>query len=702
MKTFLLSLFVACCTISGCQSNSPVQVVNAFGTAHDLASAIPYDVQMSLIGDPHGVKLVFGTTEWPHVVFKARPSWDWSAGEALLMDVTNPGASALSFYVHIDDSISAAGGEHFLNCAASIPPGKTETFAIKLAAPVKNTFGMRALPPMAYQYVAMATGSASPVNMSHVVAYQIFLHQPSSPTTLILDNVRLAPGLASRTKGIVDQFGQYTAQDWPGKLHDAAELKADIATEATDLKLHPAMSGRDRFGGWALGPKIDATGFFHTAKYKDKWTLVDPDGHLFFSLGMDCVGIDEPTVISGRETMFSWLPNDHDPLHQFLSTTYETVPNTTWVLTHMTGDAMTFYDANLWRKFGAAYQKRRNAEALARLSSWGFNTVGNWSDKGLYGNGAVPYVATLNSTGHHATIPTGKFWGIGDPYDPQFAKVVESNIGPTADKLRSDPWCLGYFVDNEMPWGYVKVPTTRFAIAYGALSLEASSCPAKQAFLAKLHLKYVQIEALNTAWQTHYATWDAMNSSLTLPDDPPPGMRSDLSAFLFDEARQYFNIVRDTIHRHDPNHLYLGCRFASSTPECVAASQAVCDVTSFNIYNTGIASDFLKTADRPCIVGEFSFGALDRGMFSGGLVPEANENGRAQAFASFVVSVLDNPVFVGCHWFQYIDDPLTGRALDGENMNMGFVSVADRPYGELVGRARQTASVMYERRFGGK
>jgi hypothetical protein len=31
--------------------------------------------------------------------------------------------------------------------------------------------------------------------------------------------------------------------------------------------------------------------------------------------------------------------------------------------------------------------------------------------------------------------------------------------------------------------------------------------------------------------------------------------------------------------------------------------------------------------------------------------------------------VMDHPSFVGAHWFQYTDQPLTGRTLDGENYN---------------------------------
>jgi hypothetical protein len=37
---------------------------------------------------------------------------------------------------------------------------------------------------------------------------------------------------------------------------------------------------------------------------------------------------------------------------------------------------------------------------------------------------------------------------------------------------------------------------------------------------------------------------------------------------------------------------------------------------------------------------------------------------------------------------RHIDEPLTGRTLDGENGHVGFVTVADLPYMDLAAAAR--------------
>jgi hypothetical protein len=47
------------------------------------------------------------------------------------------------------------------------------------------------------------------------------------------------------------------------------------------------------------------------------------------------------------------------------------------------------------------------------------------------------------------------------------------------------------------------------------------------------------------------------------------------------------------------------------------------------------------------------------------------------------------PAFIGSSWFQWVDQPSTGR-MDGENYNIGLVDVTDRPYRELIGAMKTT------------
>ena len=98
------------------------------------------------------------------------------------------------------------------------------------------------------------------------------------------------------------------------------------------------------------------------------------------------------------------------------------------------------------------------------------------------------------------------------------------------------------------------------------------------------------------------------------------------------------------------------------------------------------------------IVGEFHFGALDRGMFHTGLVPTENQEERAKAYKNYVNGGLRNPQIVGTHWFQYGDQATTGRG-DGENYQIGFLDIADTPYPETIQACREVGYSMYEYRL---
>ena len=319
--------------------------------------------------------------------------------------------------------------------------------------------------------------------------------------------------------------------------------------------------------------------------------------------------------------------------------------------------------------------------------------VGNWSAADVLQNSTLPFVVTASVSGDFRRIEGGGgYWGkMADVYDPKYAEAADSSIASAAKQFAGNPLCIGYFVDNEIAWD---------AIERGPLASPADQ-PCRGEMVRQLKSMYASLDALNHAWETTADTWDA----LRMPDQPNDACRKDLYAWTYAFARRYFEIVRDTLRRHAPNQLYLGCRFAWSHPQAVRACADVADVVSFNIYRTGINSgDWAGKNDlgKPIIIGEFHFGALDRGMFHTGLVPTADQNDRAAHFRSYVESVADCPSFVGCHWFQYVDEPLTGRVYDGENYNIGLVDVTDTPYPELTSAARKVNAEVYSRHMKSK
>jgi hypothetical protein len=165
----------------------------------------------------------------------------------------------------------------------------------------------------------------------------------------------------------------------------------------------------------------------------------------------------------------------------------------------------------------------------------------------------------------------------------------------------------------------------------------------------------------------------------------------------------YFRICREELNRLAPGKLYLGSRFVGFRQPGLLWRTAAkyCDVVTVNAYANSVynISDrmFKKGEEKPILVGEFHFGCLDRGMFKPGLAPVWSQAERGRSYMRFVEGCLQHPLFVGCHWFQYRDQPLLGRG-DGEAYQIGFVDVCDRPYPELVRAAREVGETMYEKR----
>ncbi|MEO7072888.1 MAG: beta-agarase, partial [Rhodanobacter sp.] len=94
--------------------------------------------------------------------------------------------------------------------------------------------------------------------------------------------------------------------------------------------------------------------------------------------------------------------------------------------------------------------------------------------------------------------------------------------------------------------------------------------------------------------------------------------------------------------------------------------------------------------DKPVLVSEFHFGSDDRGPFGKGVVSVWNEAQRGPAYAKFIAAAAQDPVIVGAHWFQYTDQPVSGRLLDGENSHVGLVGITDIPFQGFVTDVRLT------------
>jgi hypothetical protein len=169
-------------------------------------------------------------------------------------------------------------------------------------------------------------------------------------------------------------------------------------------------------------------------------------------------------------------------------------------------------------------------------------------------------------------------------------------------------------------------------------------------------------------------------------------------AFVIDTYSRFTSIINDAIKKHDPNHLNLGFRFGGSAPEEIIKASVGFDVFSINVYGYSVNPNVFQRIDDftglPIIIGEFHFGVPERG-FAPGLAQVSNQEERGVAYRYYVENAAAHPNVIGTHWFIWTDQAPTGR-FDGENYNIGFVDVTDRPYRELVDAARETHRRIYD------
>ncbi len=642
-----------------------------------------------------------GETGYPGIRIKG--TWDLSKCNRLTLELTNRDHKGeLPLTVRLDNPDADPGKSQGVFIDRVKIRGNTPTiYTVSLPPPLP--FGREInskLTGMKRGPLAMV-GMAADLNPAKVTGVAVYINEPkldwlwgvkrivahTGPLPNVPTWMRLPP---EKFFPFIDVYGQFKHKEWPGKTHSDEDLKKAIETERADLATHPGPDGWNKYGGWAKGPQQKATGRFRVEKINGKWWMVDPEGCLWWSHGpVRVTSSSAVTPLDGREFYFTDLPKSGSPFALF----YTTRDALLWPYYVARGIQRTydFSSANAFRKYGTDWQARYADLAHQRLRSWGMNTIANSSDKGICLQRRTPYCDRFELKSPDIEGAHLGWWRFKDPFHPEFRASFRRQLEQRKEEL-NDPWCFGFFVDNEISWG------DETALADWTLQSPATQ-PAKVEMIRRLKEKYGSIAKLNEAWKTNYVDWEALLQS---QQKPPAGAKDDRVAFTAAVTEAYFKNIRDEFKAVAPNTLYMGCRFAGSTKAAVQIGAKYCDVISYNIYRHTL-DDFKLPAgvDKPVMIGEFHFGALDRGMFHPSLIEVANQAARGKAYAAYITSALRHPNFVGAHWHQFGEQPTTGR-FDGENLQNGFLDVCDTPYPETIAGIREVGYRLYEIRSEGE
>ena len=499
---------------------------------------------------------------------------------------------------------------------------------------------------------------------------------------------------------LLDEVGQSTLHDWPTKLKSVDAMIAHLRQLHVDAPKQKLPDNMSRWGGWKERG-VDPTGFFRTHHDGNRWWLVDPDGHLFWSSGLDCVHptIDHETIFEtpymNMRKALKWMPEHDGPL----KAVYHNNPY------RKNGQQeINFEEANFMRAFGAEnWHDAWSTVTFADLRSLGFNTAGDWSDEPACSKAKTPYVLPLDLCFQFPSVrqATGAF---PDVFDPR----IEGDIAAYAENLRAtanDPALIGYFLTNEPSVSWQMIDERR-GLAESML-FQTPTCVSRRSLSLQLRELYGDSAGLAAAWKMDVTLEEVADGPWrkTLTTEA----QADLTAFSTEMLERLLRMLADACRKVDPNHLNLGIRWWSFPPAWALRAMSSCDVVSFNYYldRVGMVTyghtepeagveETMATLNRPAMIGEWHFGSLDGGLPSAGLTRVAGQVERGKAFRGYVENAAALPWCVGAHWFNMHDRNALYGPASNENSAHGFIDMCHTRHEPLCHAARQTHERLYD------
>jgi len=403
----------------------------------------------------------------------------------------------------------------------------------------------------------------------------------------------------------------------------------------------------DKFGGWKVG-RHEASGFFRTEKIDGRWWLITPEGNLYIGKGVS-----------------TFSPGNSGRSKAELAARYGDVSG--WAATEG-----------------------------ARLKANGFNSVGAWSRHSVFqtldDSAKIPYCVivspmralndAIKSSGTEREAYAAAGWE-GYPYDfacvfhPDFDKYVDEKVSAIAT-YANDPYCIGYFTDNEIPWKQY------------ALDKCLGMWPAG-------HMNHDRAQEWLDARKGH------SGAKLDEAD------AEDRNAFIAYCLDIYLQKVSAAVHKYAPNQLFLGCRFNQWNYELVndkifEVAGKYMDVISINHYqrwqpDAEYTAKWESWSGKPFLITEFYVKGEDSGLpnATGAGWNVRTQQDRGYFFQNFALELVKCGNCVGWYWFKYLDNDPEDLKADRSNRdsNKGIFKWNYDPWPELLGSMKQFNAEVY-------
>lgn len=472
---------------------------------------------------------------------------------------------------------------------------------------------------------------------------------------------------------VVDSLGQWKVKDWQNKIVTGEQWESHKKElEKLAVEKIPFPDEFSRFGGWKK-IRFDSTGWFHTHFDGERWWFVDPDGYAFLSFGMDCVRPHTPAVLEGNENLFEYLPPDTGIFRQAYGSSNRL-------------KTVDFFRLNMIRIFGKEWYENWINISRNKLVLSLFNTVGNWSLEDFSKKSDLPYILPL---GNFPRTRVNLYRDFPDVFSPDYReRAVE--FASQLKEYKDDPYLVGYFLRNEPQWAFGNNNLAFEMMATNELNYTRS------ALALWLQEKYKGTAALSSEWNLDITSFtDILN--LSLDEYPSEQCREDLWEFSKIMVKKYVDVVSEETRKVDPNHLNLGMRYAYISSELLFVAGEAFDVYSINGYSAPAppgTEEIFEKSGKPVLIGEFHFGATDRGLPSTGLRAVTSQKQRGIAYRYYLEQGFARPEVIGIHYFQWMDQSVMGR-FDGENYNIGFNDILYQSYPKLIKQAQEAHKNVY-------
>ena len=386
------------------------------------------------------------------------------------------------------------------------------------------------------------------------------------------------------------------------------------------------MASFSTYGG-IKADRHAATGYFHTEKSGRRWWLIDPEGYPFIHVGV--VDLKFP---KGSGTREEWAAATTELLHA-----------------NGFNGAGAWFDTDLLRasKRPVTYSKIWNFMASMAGSAVAFSKRrATW---------ATPRTAFSFSIQRFV------------PFCDDYAKRLSST--------KDDPWLLGHFSDNELPF-YSKTLTNFLTLPPDDAGRQSGRSVARG----------TPREASRRA--RHHGRDAAGLFSATSP-----------SATCRSPRRLCANTIPITF----ASVRVLTSRRCNQNP-CLKRAGRHLDVIAVNYYHAWSpdpmrTSNWVKWSGKPFLVTEWYAKGMDSGFSNttgaGWVVKTQADRGRF--YQNFTLGLLESGGCVGWHWFKYRDNDPTSKTADPSNLdsNKGIVNLRLEPYAPLLQAMRELNQQVY-------